>query len=228
MNKLLIAALPLSFFSLAIALLPSGKAIAGELFVGAATVDITPDGPVALAGQRHLRIAREVQSPLAAAALVVDTRNNGGGWLHDDLVGFLSGKDYVFFTPRGKNKGDLGAEPHMRWSRPVTVVMSESNYSDAHFFPWAYAELEIGPTVGMPVPGTATAVWWERLHTGDLIFGIPQVGTKGASGVYLENAELKPTHEVRIRPEDAAAGRDTQIEKAVEVMLEMIEQQQDD
>jgi hypothetical protein len=76
----------------------------------------------------------------------------------------------------------------------------------------------------MPVPGTATAVWWERLHTGDLIFGIPQVGTKGANGEYLENSELQPTHKVAIPPELAAEGRDTQIEKAVEVLLKQLDQ----
>ena len=32
-------------------------------------------------------------------ALIVDTRHNGGGWLHDDLVTFLGGKEYCLFTP---------------------------------------------------------------------------------------------------------------------------------
>jgi Tol biopolymer transport system component/C-terminal processing protease CtpA/Prc len=158
-------------------------------------------------------------------ALIVDTRFNGGGWLHDDLVTFLTGKPYVDLYPRNveaPGKKYFG-EPARRWTKPSAVLMSESNYSDAHFFPWAYAELKIGPTIGMPVPGTATAVWWERLHTGDLIFGIPQVGTKGASGTYLENDQLEPTYEVRITPEDAAAGRDTQLEKAVAVMLGVVE-----
>jgi len=49
---------------------------AGELWIGAATVDITPDVPVALAGQRHLRIAKKVESPLTATALVVETRDH--------------------------------------------------------------------------------------------------------------------------------------------------------
>ena len=157
-------------------------------------------------------------------ALIVDTRFNGGGWLHDDLATFLTGKTYVELYPRNdlapgkKYHGD----PSTRWVKPSCVVMSESNYSDAHFFPWVYTELEIGPTIGMPVPGTATAVWWETLFTGDLIFGIPQVGTKGAGGYYLENTELQPTYEVPLPPEDAAAGTDTQLLKAVEVMLEKV------
>jgi Tol biopolymer transport system component/C-terminal processing protease CtpA/Prc len=154
-------------------------------------------------------------------ALIVDTRFNGGGWLHDDLVTFLSGKNYVNLYPRNDEdpRRQWAGDPYRRWDRPSIVVMSEGNYSDAHFFPWAYKELGIGETVGMPVPGTATAVWWETLHTGDIVFGIPQVGTKGVGGDYLENQQLEPDHTARITPEDAAAGRDTQIEKAVEVLL---------
>jgi len=157
--------------------------------------------------------------------LIVDTRFNGGGWLHDDLVTFLTGENYVNLYPRNieaPGKGYFG-EPAGRWTKPSVVVMSESNYSDAHFFPWAYSELDIGETVGMPVPGTATAVWWETLHTGDLVFGIPQVGAKGQDGTYLENQQLEPDHRVRLDPESAAEGRDTQIAKAVEVLLETVE-----
>jgi len=157
-------------------------------------------------------------------ALIVDTRFNGGGWLHDDLATFLSGEAYVSLYPRNDEAPGIRyfGDPANRWTKPSIVVMSESNYSDAHFFPWVYTELEIGDTVGMPVPGTATAVWWERLHTGDLVFGIPQVGTKGRDGKYLENRQLEPTHRVPLDPESAAGGTDTQIEAAVEIMLEKL------
>ncbi|MGP1345181.1 MAG: S41 family peptidase [Phycisphaerales bacterium] len=159
-------------------------------------------------------------------ALIVDTRFNGGGWLHDDLVTFLTGKRYVDLYPRDDESPDTWymGDSMWRWTKPSIVVMSESNYSDAHFFPWAYDELDIGDTVGMPVPGTATAVWWERLHTGDLVFGIPQVGTKGADGRYLENTQLEPTHRVPLTPEDAANGRDTQLLEAVRIMLRQLDE----
>lgn len=158
-------------------------------------------------------------------ALIVDTRFNGGGWLHDDLVTFLTGTRYVDLHPRDDESPEVyyKGDSMWRWTKPSIVVMSEGNYSDAHFFPWAYMELAIGDTVGMPVPGTATAVWWERLHTGDLVFGIPQVGTKGQRGIYLENKQLEPTHKVPMPPEAAAAGRDTQILEAVRVMLEKLD-----
>ncbi len=152
-------------------------------------------------------------------ALIVDTRFNGGGWLHDDLARLLSGTDYAWMIPRGQ---PVGKEPQNRWTKPVVVVMGESNYSDAHFFPYTFKALDIGKTVGMPVPGTATAVWWERLQDPSLVFGIPQVGIKDKDGRFLENNELEPDYQVLNDPESVAKGRDKQIEKAVEVLLKQI------
>ncbi len=158
-------------------------------------------------------------------AMIVDTRFNGGGWLHDDLIVLLTGKHYTDFAPRNQalDQQRFYGEPGRRWSKPSCVVVNEANYSDAHAFPWAYKKLGIGPLIGMPVAGTATAVWWERLHDGKIVFGIPQIGMLDLDdGSYLENTELEPDYRVPFTAEDAAAGRDPQLEKAVEVMLETI------
>lgn len=52
-----------------------GEAGAGELWVGAATSDITPDKPAALAGQRHLRVSKKVDNRLLATALALESRD---------------------------------------------------------------------------------------------------------------------------------------------------------
>lgn len=147
--------------------------------------------------------------------LVVDTRFNGGGWLHDDLATFLSGEVYLNISPRGQS---LGTEPMFKWSKKSIVVMNEANYSDAHLFPFTYKALGVGELVGMPVPGTGTAVWWEGLQNG-VVFGIPQVGMIDKSGKVLENQQLEPDHKVRNRYESVIMGRDEQLEKAVDVLL---------
>ena len=147
--------------------------------------------------------------------LVVDTRFNGGGWLHDDLATFLSGKTYMKFVPRGQH---IGNEPEFKWKETSIVVMNESNYSDAHMFPYTYRALGVGKLVGMPVAGTGTAVWWEPLQNG-VVFGIPQVGMIGNDGKYLENQQLEPDYKVDNRPETVILGRDEQLEKAVEVLM---------
>jgi tricorn protease len=149
-------------------------------------------------------------------SLIVDTRSNGGGWLHDDLVTFLSGKKYIDMIPRGQY---IGFEPQRKWTKPSAVLMGESNYSDAHMFPFAYDNKSLGVTIGMPVPGTGTAVWWEQQIDPTLVFGIPQVGMVGPDGKYLENTQLEPDVKVKNRYEMLIKGRDEQLEKAVEILV---------
>ncbi len=150
-------------------------------------------------------------------AIIIDTRFNGGGWLHDDLVTFLSGKLYMSFEPRGQR--NMGGEPIWKWQKPSCVLMSEGNYSDAHLFPYSYKALGIGKLIGMSVPGTGTAVWWETLIDGKTVFGIPQVGMRGTEGYLVENHELQPDIKVNNDYNQFINGTDQQLITAVNELL---------
>ncbi|SFU49922.1 C-terminal processing protease CtpA/Prc, contains a PDZ domain [Pustulibacterium marinum] len=158
---------------------------------------------------------------LEKKALVVDTRFNGGGWLHDDLNTFLSGDLYLQFAPQGHKV--KGGEPMSRWTKPSIVVMSEGNYSDAFIFPYVYKQNGIGKLVGMPVAGTGTAVWWERLIDPSIVFGIPMIATIGAEGVPTENMELEPDVKVALPFNDFLNGDDPQLQTAVNELLKEVE-----
>ena len=151
-------------------------------------------------------------------AVIVDTRHNGGGWLHDDLATLLSGKEYQRFVPQGQY---IGSDPFNKWVKPSCVLVCEDNYSNAHGFPWVYKELGIGKLIGTPVPGTMTAVWWETQIDPSIVFGIPQVGCVDMRGQYMENNQLSPDIEVYNKPEDSLQGIDTQLETAVREMLKV-------
>lgn len=153
-------------------------------------------------------------------ALIVDTRFNGGGWLHNDLNTFLSGKQYLGFAPQGNPVKPT--EPMDRWSKPSCVVMSEGNYSDAFIFPYVYKDNGIGKLIGMPVPGTGTAVWWETQIDPTMVFGIPMVATIGKEKRPTENLQLEPDMKVQLPYEDFLNGKDPQIEAAVKEMLKTI------
>lgn len=153
-------------------------------------------------------------------AVIVDTRHNGGGWLHEDLAILLSGELYAKFTPRGQF---IGNDPFNRWLKPSCVLMCEDNYSNAHGFPWTYKTLKIGKLIGAPVPGTMTAVWWETQIDPSIVFGIPQVGMQDMQGRYLENQQLEPDIEVYNSPESQLRGEDHQLEEAVKEMLKEVQ-----
>jgi len=63
----------LAAFAIMAVALAGPESRAAELRVGGATVSITPDRPVALAGQMHTRVARNVESPATATALVLES-----------------------------------------------------------------------------------------------------------------------------------------------------------
>lgn len=149
--------------------------------------------------------------------LIVDTRFNGGGWLHNDLNTFLSGKAYFSFAPQG-NRLSV-ADPMDRWWKPSVVLMGEGNYSDAHLFPYAYKNNGIGKLIGMPVPGTGTAVWWETQIDPTLIFGIPMIAVIGKENRPVENLQLDPDIQVPLSYEAFLAGKDPQLEAAVKELL---------
>lgn len=154
-------------------------------------------------------------------AIIIDTRFNGGGWLHNDLLTLFTGKTYLEFAPQGNKVPPT--EPMDRWQKPSCVLMGEGNYSDAFIFPYIYKNAGVGPLVGMPVPGTGTAVWWETQIDPTIVFGIPMVATIGKEKRPTENLQLEPDVRVALPYADLLNGRDTQLEAAIREMMKAIQ-----
>ena len=152
--------------------------------------------------------------------IVIDTRFNGGGRLHEDIEVLFSGKKYLTQEIRGKDACDM---PSRRYNKPSIMIMGEANYSNAHGTPWVYKHKNMGLLVGKPVPGTMTSVSWETLQDPTLYFGIPVVGYRTAEGTYLENSQLYPDIDVENTKENVVKGRDEQLEAAVKALLEQID-----
>lgn len=152
--------------------------------------------------------------------IVIDTRFNGGGRLHEDIEILFSGHKYFTQVVRGREACDM---PSRRWNKPSIMLQCEANYSNAHGTPWVYKHQQIGRLVGMPVPGTMTSVSWETLQDPSLVFGIPIIGYRLDDGSYLENSQLEPDVKVANSPETIVKGEDTQLKVAVEELLKEID-----
>jgi tricorn protease len=153
---------------------------------------------------------------LGKDALIIDTRWNGGGNIHDQLSDFLNGKNYFDIIPHGQY---VGSEPQDKWVKPSIVLIGEANYSDAHLFPAAYKLKNVGKTLGMPVPGTGTFVWWEEQIDPNLVFGMPMGGWRAPDGLFEEGHQLEPDIMIRDEPQVLSAGHDQQIEAAVKELI---------
>ncbi|MBQ1738162.1 MAG: PDZ domain-containing protein, partial [Muribaculaceae bacterium] len=148
--------------------------------------------------------------------IVIDTRFNGGGRLHEDIEVLFSGKKYFTQVVRGREACDM---PSRRWNKPSIMLQCEANYSNAHGTPWVYSHDKLGKLVGMPVPGTMTSVSWERLQDSSLVFGIPIIGYLLPEGNYLENTQLEPDIKIANNPETVTNGEDLQLKAAVEELM---------
>ncbi|MEA3316488.1 MAG: S41 family peptidase, partial [Bacteroidota bacterium] len=154
-----------------------------------------------------------------AEGIIIDTRFNGGGHMHEDIEVLFSGEKYLTQYNRGKK---IGEQPRKRWKKPSIMLVGQSNYSNAHGTPWVYKTMGLGELVGMPIPGTMTSVWWETQIDKSIYFGLPQIGYKDTNGNYLENQQLEPDYKIAVDPEKITNGKDIQLEKAVNVLLNKI------
>ena len=181
-------------------------------------------------GYLHLRSMddesfREIYSKLLGKyynkeGIVIDTRWNGGGRLHEDIEVLFSGDKYLTQEVHGRPTGEM---PSRRWNKPSVMIIGEANYSNAHGTPWVYKHKNLGKLVGMPVPGTMSSVNWITLQNPDLLFGVPVVAFRTAEGNVLENTQLEPDIKVANLPADVVKGIDAQLEAAVKSLLSDID-----
>lgn len=151
--------------------------------------------------------------------IIIDTRWNGGGRLHEDIEVLFSGEKYLTQENHGVKSAEM---PSRRWNKPSIMVTGEANYSNAHGTPWVYRHKKMGKIVGMPVPGTMSSVNWITLQDPSMIFGIPVTAFRTTDGTVLENSQLEPDILVENLPDEVAKGIDRQIEVAVEELLKEI------
>lgn len=156
--------------------------------------------------------------------LLIDVRENGGGWTTDMLLVMLMTQDHAITVPRGGREG----YPQERrifasWNKPIVVLCNENSYSNAEIFSWAIRTLKRGPIVGMPTYGAVISTGGAGLLDGSFV-RLPGRGwiVADGSGTNMELNGCPPDHVVDNLPEDFVAGLDRQLEKAIEVGLQQL------
>ncbi len=157
--------------------------------------------------------------------LLIDVRNNGGGWTTDYLMAILSVKRHAWTLPRDGDptiKAYPTAErlPLPAWTRPAAALCDEASYSNAEIFSWAFKTLKRGPVVGMQTFGAVMSTGGARLSDGSFVRLPSRAWFVAGSNVDEENHGCMPDVVVEQPPaEDMAPGEDAQLGKAVEVLL---------
>jgi tricorn protease len=150
-------------------------------------------------------------------AIVIDVRYNGGGFTHDQVLNYLTGKEHTYFRQRDGGEGVVMRSYDRKWSKPLAVLTNNRSYSDAEIFPHAFRTLGLGKVVGQATGGFVIGTNSTRLIDGST-FRIPRTGVFTSKGVNMEKQGVIPDVAVEITPDDWAKGIDSQLRKAVDVV----------
>src|SRR4030095_16661035 len=160
------------------------------------------------------------------AGLIIDQRFNGGGITPDYLIEWLRRKPIYDYTFR---EGDDIPVPVNPGPAVKVLVINENNFSAAETFAFMYKLAKVGPIVGTRTGGGGIGPY---VFTPSLIDGgnvqLPNRAAYNPEGTSwgVENVGVVPDYEVEITPQDWLAGRDPQLEKAVQVAMEELKKAQ--
>lgn len=167
--------------------------------------------------------------------ILIDVRYNGGGWTTDYLMAVLTVKQHAYTVPRGATK-DLEKEhknfrdhyafgerlPFASWTKPSIALCNQNSYSNAEIFSHAYKSNDLGTLVGTPTFGAVISTGGKGLIDGGYI-RLPFRGWYvKESDANMELVPATPDVIVDIKPDSRVNGKDEQLEKAVELLLEQI------
>ena len=185
-------------------------------------------------GMGFSEVERFEQNLFAAAdgkeALIIDVRNNGGGWTTDLMLTILTQPQHAYTIGRDGVVGYPEAErqPFYRWTKPIVVICNEGSYSNAEIFSHAVKTIGRGEVVGMETGGNVISTGgfgnryagYVRLPgRGWYVFGDeahPERNHKPQEAAH-ELEGMVPDHIVDLTPSDRLHGRDPQLDKAIEV-----------
>ncbi|MFZ4508873.1 MAG: S41 family peptidase [Fimbriimonas sp.] len=148
---------------------------------------------------------------------VIDERFNGGGSVDDYMVDQLSRPLMSMWTSR---YGRDFASPAAGHFGPKVLLINEFAGSGGDYFPWAFRKKGIGPIIGNRTWGglVGILIFPEFVDGGSMTS--PNIAFYNPDGRWeIENEGVSPDYPIDLDPALWRLGRDTQLEKAVEVAL---------
>ena len=154
-------------------------------------------------------------------ALIVDERFNGGGQVADYYIDHLRRPYISHWATR------YGADfrtPSAAILGPKVMIIDETAGSGGDLLPWMFNKLGLGTLVGKRTwGGLVGTLGFPVLMDGGFVTA-PNLAIWTEDGFVVENVGVPPDVDVEQWPADVIAGRDPQLEKAIEIVLEQLEE----
>ncbi len=173
------------------------------------------------AGGGYTNFNRYFFAQIGKEAAIIDERFNGGGLIADYVIDYLRRPLLSFWTMR---EGKDISTPIEAIFGPKVMIINEMAGSGGDAMPWMFRKTGIGPLVGKRTWGGLVGHY---TNPGDLLdggfTGTPNLAFYTTDGKWdVENHGVPPDIDVEMNPKLVREGHDPQLEKAVEVVMELL------
>ena len=154
-------------------------------------------------------------------AIIIDERFNGGGQVADYYIDHLRRPFTAMWATR---YGEDLRTPGAAILGPKVMLIDETAGSGGDLLPWMFRQAKLGPLVGKRTWGGLVGILgFPVLMDGGRVTA-PNLAIWTEDGFIVENQGVPPDVEVEQLPADVIAGRDPQLEKAIQIMVRELEQ----
>ena len=153
--------------------------------------------------------------------IVIDVRENGGGFTTDHLLTILNQPRHAVTKPRGGGEGyPQDRKVYASWNKPIVVLCNQNSHSNAEIFSHAIKGLGRGKIVGVPTSGSVISTGSKSIMDAGSI-RIPFRGWYVLeTGEDMELNGARPHVIIWPQPGEMPSGVDKQLDKAVELLIE--------
>jgi tricorn protease len=154
-------------------------------------------------------------------AIIVDERMNGGGLIADYFIDILRRPYTSHWATR--YGADLES-PVGAIQGPKVMLIDETAGSGGDLLPWMFRRFKLGPLIGKTTWGGLVGILgFPVLMDGSGVTAPNIAFWTEDEGFGIENVGVRPDIEVEMLPSEVMQGLDPQLEKAIEVLLEKLE-----
>jgi len=152
--------------------------------------------------------------------LIIDVRYNGGGFTSKQIIDRLERKINTMTQPR---EGKANPTPERTFRGHLVLIINKDTGSDGEIFSEAWKIRKFGPIIGHRTWGGAVGIEPHQPLVDGAVTTPPQFGPYDLTGKWsIEGRGVEPDIEVINLPRDVLNGKDAQLEKAIESVLQMI------
>jgi len=158
----------------------------------------------------------------AKDGVVIDIRNNSGGFVNVYAIDVLARRGYLTMTLRGTSGTPARTVLGQRaLNRPTILVTNQHSLSDAEDFSEGYRTLRLGQVVGEPTAGWIIYTWNQSLIDGTT-FRLPRMKITANDGTNMERNPRPVDIEVTRPIGETLTDRDSQLDVAVRELLKQL------